>query len=501
MIARSGCRARFSACTSSLVLAALLLGGGAAAQRLEKPVQDWFKQYRLLVLPDEVKVLQHLKPADLEEFARIFWARRSTSPAGAANAYRASVEKASAEADVRFGDVGKKGSETGCGQALLLLGIPDEVSGRELRTTFNSRPSMEGANSRIGARDGARRAELWIYKSNTTRTFRMPAGELKLQFDDGCEFDEGARTLDELARLAAARVLHPEIRYEFGADGHLRPLGAAPRAVSPARALLEQPRADFTLAFEPKIQVPGQGGAYTAGIVRGGPGSLRAPADGSPVRLRVVARAAPGSGPAVFGEERDAAALVQADGSFVTSYGLTLPAGRCSVAVSVLDPESGRSAVATADVEAPDYAGKALVVSPLVVLSGDTGDAGRAPGSDPYAAFAIGAERFQPRAGNVLGQSDSLRLLVLVHNATLEPGTARASLKASFSVLQDGKVVAKGKDQVFDTAGSAPSVGPIRLAAFAPGRYLAQVEVTDAVSKTTVVRETPFEVIVSMPVR
>ena len=90
---------------------------------------------------------------------------------------------------------------------------------------------------------------------------------------------------------------------------------------------------------------------------------------------------------------------------------------------------------------------------------------------------------------------------MLVHNATLEPGTARASLKASFSVLQDGKVVAKGKDQVFDTAGSAPSVGPIRLAAFAPGRYLAQVEVTDAVSKTTVVRETPFEVIVSMPVR
>jgi len=167
----------------------------------------------------------------------------------------------------------------------------------------------------------------------------------------------------------------------------------------------------------------------------------------------------------------------------------------------VLDPGSGRGAVTTADIEGPDYAGKAMVVSPLAVLTGDAGGGGRATDSDPLAAFAIGTERLSPRAGNVLSQADSLRLLVLVHNAALDPGTARASLKASFSVLQDGKVVAKGKDQVFETAGAAPSVGPIPLAPFAPGRYVARVEIADEVIKSVVVRETSFEVSGAMPVR
>ena len=234
----------------------------------------------------------------------------------------------------------------------------------------------------------------------------MPGGELKLQFDDGCEFDEGARTLDELARLAAARVLHPEIRYEFGADGRLRPLGAAPTS----RLARARPARTAARGLHPGVRAQDPGARAGRGVHRRDRPRRPGFAAGLPPTGRLSgcgsSRAPlPRSGPAVFGEERDAAALVQADGSFVTSYGLTLPAGRCSVAVSVLDPESGRSAVATADVEAPDYAGKALVVSPLVVLSGDTGDAGRAPGSDPYAAFAIGAERFQPRAGNVLGQS------------------------------------------------------------------------------------------------
>jgi hypothetical protein len=96
---------------------------------------------------------------------------------------------------------------------------------------------------------------------------------------------------------------------------------------------------------------------------------------------------------------------------------------------------------------------------------------------------------------------DSLKLLVLVHNATIDPSSSRASLRAAFSVLQDGKVVAKSKDQIFDTAGAAPSVGPIALTPFAPGRYLARVEITDEISKIVIVRETPFEVTAPTPGR
>jgi GWxTD domain-containing protein len=480
--------------------ASLLLAAAAAAQRLDPPVREWLDQHRLLLVPEEVVVLRRLKPDDLEAFIRIFWARRDPAPGSPENRFRAAADRARADADARFGEAGRKGSETACGQAVMLLGNPDEVTGRELRNTFDTRPSAPSRYrvgepaSRNATRDGARRPELWVYKSSPTRAFRMPGGDLKLQFDDGCEFDEGTRTLDELARAAAALIRHPGIGYEFAADGRLRPLAAVARPSSPAAALLERPSADFTLSFEPKIQVPAQSGSYVAGVLRGLPGSLTLPPGEPFARLQAVARAVRPTGAAVPGDERDVVAEVAPDGSFISSYGLTLPAGRFAVKVALFDPMTGRGAVTALDIESPDYAGGTLVVSPLVVLAGLEEAASAPGGPDPYAAFAIGSQRLRPRAGNVLEQGGSLRLLVLLHNAPLDPASGRASIKASFSVLREGAVVAKSSEQAYDTAGAAPSVGPIPLTPFSPGRYVARVEIADGVGKTVVVRETPFEV-------
>ena len=484
------------------VIAALLMAAPApaAAQRVEPKVRDWMRQHRLLLVPDEEKALQQLKVADLDEFVRIFWARRDPSPGTPENEYRSLVEKARADADARFGDDSRKGSLTACGQVYVLLGDPDEVIGRELRNTFDTRPTPDSRYrlpeqaARNATRDGARRPELWTYKSNSTRTFRMPGGDLKLQFDDGCEFGESGRAMEELARVAGTRVLHAEIGYEFDSAGRLRPLAAPAPAASAVRALLDRQGGDFTVAFEPKVQVPGQGGTYTAGILCGPPGSLAAPSGGGEARLKAIARATPAAGVVVLGDERDVVAEVAADGSFVTSYGFTLPPGRYAVAVALLDPASGRGAIAVLDVESPDFGGAAMAVSPLAVLAG-LEEAGTAPGGpDPYAAFAIGSQRLRPRAGNVLTQADSLSLLVLVHNAAIDPATGKASLKASFGVLREGTLVAKGKEQAFETAGAVPMVGPISLAPFTPGRYVAHVEIADEVGKASVVRETPFEV-------
>ncbi|HEY6948935.1 MAG TPA: GWxTD domain-containing protein, partial [Gemmatimonadales bacterium] len=140
MIARSACRAGLALAARCIMAGTILLGGAAQAQRLEKPVQDWLKQHRLLLVPDELKVVQQVKSIDLDEFVRIFWARRSPQPPGEANPHRALVEKRGAEADARFSEGGKKGVQTACGQVLMLLGNPDEVIGRELRATFENRP-------------------------------------------------------------------------------------------------------------------------------------------------------------------------------------------------------------------------------------------------------------------------------------------------------------------------------------------------------------------------
>ena len=492
-----------------VVLAAVT--GPVVAQKLDKPRQAWLAKFRLLLVPEELTVLQQLEGStDLEEFERIFWARRSPDPMQKDSPVKAAVTQARAIADQRFGESGKKGSETGCGQVFLLLGNADEVTGRNLRNTFGNRPEGGGnakkdtpPNDRIirdsaysgAAKDGALRAEAWVYKGRPDRVFEMPGGDLRLQFDDGCEFAEGGRIMDEMSRVAAHRILHPEIRYEFAANGRLRPLSSIVTTSSSAAALLDEPRADFALAFEVKLQVPAAAGSYSAGILRGEPGAI-APAQiapGRPVALDVAARAVPTSGNPVAVPGRRVQAVAWPDGSFLTSFGLALPPGTYTVAVAVVEPASGRAAVARVPLDVPDYAKGPLAIGPLMVLT-ESDKLGAAEQIDPYSAFIVGSEHLYARPGNVLTPADSLRLLLLIQNAAVSPETKKASLRAMFTVLKDGRPVAKGSEQVFETPGAAASVGPIPLTDFAAGQYLARVEVNDDVAKTRVVRETPFTV-------
>jgi len=143
--------------------------------------------------------------------------------------------------------------------------------------------------------------------------------------------------------------------------------------------------------------------------------------------------------------------------------------------------------------DVPDYAKGPLAIGPLMVLT-ESDKLGAAEQIDPYSAFIVGSEHLYARPGNVLTPADSLRLLLLIQNAAVSPETKKASLRAMFTVLKDGRPVAKGSEQVFETPGAAASVGPIPLTDFAAGQYLARVEVNDDVAKTRVVRETPFTV-------
>jgi GWxTD domain-containing protein len=490
-----------------VVLAAF--AGTAAAQKLDKPRQAWLAKHRLLLAPEELAVLRQLKGStDLEEFERIFWARRSPDPMQKDSPVKAAITQAMVIADQRFGESGKKGSESGCGQVFLLMGTADELTGLALRSTFDtpstrmSKPATTSGSPitqdqaiQSAAKDGARRAETWTYKSTPGRTFKLPGGDLRISFDDGCEFDENPRIMEELSRVAAARILHPEVAYTFSSNGRLLPLSRSGAEASRATAALDQSRADFPLAFEMKLQVPAPSGAYSAGLLRGEPGAIP-PAQvvtGQPVALDVAARAVPASGTPVAVPGRRVQAVARADGSFLASFGLALPPGTYTVAVAVVEPTSGRAAVASVPLDVPDYAKGALAIGPLMVLTGPD-DLGAVERVDPYSAFIVGTEHLYARPGNVLTPADSIRLLLLVQNAAVSPGTKKASLRATFTLLKDGRPVAKGSEQVFETSGAAASVGPIPLADFGTGQYLARVEVTDDVAKTRVVRETPFAV-------
>jgi hypothetical protein len=106
----------------------------------------------------------------------------------------------------------------------------------------------------------------------------------------------------------------------------------------------------------------------------------------------------------------------------------------------------------------------------------------------------LGPMRLHPRFGNVFAPSDSLMVVATLYGAKADAATGQASLRSRFSILKDGKPVARGAEDVFATPDAVASVGPIPLADYAPGSYRVRLDVTDAVTKETLRQETAFEI-------
>ena len=454
-----------------VALAFTLAAAAADADKLDKDAERWLRQVHLLILPDEEATFRALRhAADRKEFERVFWARRDPVPATEANEREAAFARARARADELFALGGRKGSETGCGQVLALLGEPLEVEGRELEVRFDSVAAM---------REGARRPEVWTYRSRPGDAIEFTGGELRLAFDEECRFDEGGRTLDDLRRIARARVVRPEL-------GH--------RGTSVGRALLASPRADFPLVLEPKLLLRTQRGeGYVAGLVRADRSGLRGPDGAAAPALAgtVVAQAIDAAGRPSPAVERAVRAAAAADGTFTTSYGLTLKPGRYTLTVGLVAGE--KASVTSRALEVPDYDAPGLKLGSLVVYT-PAAEASPPDAAGPYAAFTVGPLRLQPHPGNVFERSDALLAVCPLYGGQPDASTRKPSLRARFTFLRDERPVARGEEETFDTPMAVASIGPVPLATFAPGRYVARVEVTDTVAGTSQTQDTAFEI-------
>jgi GWxTD domain-containing protein len=497
----------------SLLLAALLTLSAGARARADSPPVDtkrFPRLVRVFLLPDEEAVLKDLKDdKDRREFQKIFWARRDPTPGTPANEFEENVRAVWKHADELFSYPNQKGSETGCGQVLALLGRPEEILGKgdAIRTpsvAVGSRNGRQGEapgpshgrqfdNMAYLTEGAEREPEGWVYRDRPGLPYSFTGAELKVDFDSECRYAEGGIVADDLQRAAAAYVIRPEIAYGRGGDGHLQPLAAAPAPSADAsagvRALLAAPRSDFPLTAEPKILMRGQKGeAYVAGLFQATPGAA------SPARLSIAAQAADAGGQAVASTARDMTARPGPDGSVVGSWGLSLKPGKYKVSVAALLPDPAKGSVSSLEVEVPDFGGAALVASPPVLYPDEPPASGGASPSDPYAAMQLGPARLHPRFGNVFGPADSLMVVATVYGAKADPATSQPSLRSRFTILKDGKPVARGAEDVFTTPDAVASVGPVPLADYAPGTYVVRLDVTDAVAKQTLRQETPFEI-------
>jgi GWxTD domain-containing protein len=442
------------------------------------------KVVRLLLVPEEAALLKGLRDEkDRLEFQRLFWARRDPTPGTAVNELEEAVRATWARADELFSYPNQKGSETGCGQVLALLGRPEEIRGLTTGARFDNQAF---------SREGARQSETWVYRDRPGRAYTFTRAELTIAFDAECRFPEGGILDQDLRRAAAANVVRPEVAYHRGPDGHLVPLTAQQGTAAGALDLLTTPRADFPLAAETKLVMRApKGEALVAGLVRFPPPAAGGAAPGG---VSLAVRAADASGQTVVSASRDSLVAAAADGSLVASWGLSLKPGRYQVTVAGLQPETTQGSTTTLDVDVPDFAAAALVASPLVLYPDEPQAGGAVDARDPYAAMQLGPMRLRPRFGNVFAPSDALMVVATLHGAKLDTATGKAGLHSRFSILKDGKPVARGAEDAFTTPDAVASVGPIPLATYAPGAYVVRLDVTDAVANQTLRQEVPFEI-------
>jgi len=473
-----------SSCPVILLGLALVQPGLAAAQKLDKDDRKFLDDVRPIILPDEEKTLKALKDkADRLEFQKIFWARRDADLAAAGNQFQDDYTKRHAEADQKFRAATQPGSNTDCGRTWILLGKPDDMQ-------------EEGTPP-----PGAIVPQTWTYRDRPGQTFQ--GGKAVIAFDADCRAPGGFSA--QLDRIAGTRVLHPNIDYRVGKDGHLTKLADLLPRDTAARALVSQPRQDFPLAVAPSYLKVADGGTALLGLVRGEAAGLTASESGGAkiVNVSVAASAIAEDGKEAAWTEQTMNAPVAADGSFLGSFKVGLRSGKYTLKAVAVDVKGGKGSLASIPVEVPDFdrvesapdgTNLKVATASVIVVKG-VEEVAPNP-EDPLAAFELGRMRLNPVFGGAAHKTDQVEFFYQVYDLRKDPATGKANAVANLSVLRDNKTpIAKAPPNDIETEVAGSSVGPIPLANYQPGKYVVQLKVTDNVAKKDLVQETTLEIL------
>jgi len=461
----------------AVAVAVLSLAPAAArADKLDKEDKKWLDEVHPLMLPDEEKTFRDLKDkADRLEFEKIFWARRDPDLDTPDNEFQAAYNTQRAEVDRLFRVAGQSGSATDCGRVYLLLGKPDDMK----------------QDKQSGDAPSLRPPEVWTYRDRPGQTFA--GGQVQIAFEKDCQLPQGARLSEQLNKVAESKIARPNLAYKKGPDGHIVKLADQLPKPSPAQALLKTPRQDFPVTTQNAMMLRSpEGATYVAGLVRAT--GLPRDAGTKTAPVNVVVQALDAQGRTAAQKDRLVNGEFSEDGAVMASYGMTLRPGKYTLNVGVLDPKSGKGSVAVIPVTVPDLSEGELDIMPLVMLQSIQEGGATPDPKDPMSDFVLGTNRLTPSFDNVFAKSGEMSVIGAVYNATKDPTTGKASVTWGFSILKDGKPVAKTEDQVVETDVASPSIGPVPLTNFAPGKYVVQLRVRDNVAKKDFTKDAQFEV-------
>ena len=470
-----------------LMALAVLPPGLAAAQKLDKDDKKWLDEVRPILTADEEKTYKGLKDrSDRLEFQKIFWARRDPDLATPENESQAEYLQARAMADQKYRVSGQVGSNTDCGRTFILLGKPDEVQ-------------EEATGS-----PGLLVPQTWTYRDRPGQTFQ--GGKAVIAFDADCRAPGGFS--EQLDRIAAAKVLQPNIDYRMGKDGHLVKLADLLPRDTAARALFKQPRQEFPTALQVSYLKVSDGGTALLGLVRGeAAGLATGESNGAKtVQVSVAASAVAEDGKEAGWTEQTMTVPVSSDGSFLASFKLGLKAGKYTLKAGAVDVKGGKASLALLPVEVPDFSkvetapdgtvAKVATVGSIFVVRGIEELTATPEPQHPFAAFELGRVRLLPVFGGTVHKADQVEFFYQVYDLRLNPATGKADAVAVVTILKDGKTpVAKAPANPIETEFAGSSVGPLPLTAYEPGKYVVQLKVTDKLAKRELVQEAPLEIL------
>jgi hypothetical protein len=320
-------------------------------------------------------------------------------------------------------------------------------------------------------------------------------GSLDIPLDGTCMLPQGNRFGDQLNRLAELKVVQTNLSYKTDAKGGLVKLVDQLPKPTPVQALLKEPRTDFPLEAQPIMEIRSQDGAsvFVAGLVKGDASGMTVTEVGGKkiAKVIVAVHSADKEGRVLKSQDREVNAEVD-NGSFVSAFGMPVRPGDHAMKIAAIDPKTGKGSVANLAVKTQEY-GSELTVSPVMVLA-DIAEGATPAKDDAYFEFIFGATKFVPRYGNVFKKGDSVTLLCAIFGAAKDEA-GKTSVAGGFQIMKDGKTLAKAPDQTYDTEPATPSAGPVPLASYAPGKYIAQIRLRDNVAKKDYVKETAFEII------
>ncbi|MFN8095516.1 MAG: GWxTD domain-containing protein [Vicinamibacteria bacterium] len=479
-----------SARSALIVLAGLLSlpPAPARAQKLDADDEQFLNDVKPILLMSEKSAYEKLKDkSDRLEFQKIFWARRDPNPATPENEFQQQYVKDRAYADENYGYANVRGSTTDCGRTYILLGRPDVT---QLRPQAPSDASQ----------GGVRTPEIWTYNDRPDR--RVQGGKAMVGFDASC------RALYDFAqqfpRIAASKILRPELDYKVGPDGHLVKLADQLPREAPVRALLREPRRDFPLAFQPAYVRTANGGTLLLGLVEGDAAALGIPDGAGTVEISIAASAASADGRPAGVTEQTVKAPV-ASGRFLASFGLGLKPGKHSLNAAVLDATGKKGSVVSTPIEVPDFGqaaasdgGHDAPPSATILVVKDIQQAAANAPADPadaFAAFQMGPMRLVPVFASSLHKTDAVTFFFQVYGLKVDgAGKADGSVRLKLA-KESGEALQTLPETPIQTALFTTALGPVALAAFPPGRYLVQIEATDKLARKTTSAQAAFEVL------